>query len=84
MRRQSRIDLPLPFATWLRRATAPDMPTILPLDAEAVVATDNLPKAFHRGPADRMIVATAREHDLPLATHDSAMRRSRLIKIWKP
>jgi len=32
---------------------------------------------------DRMIVATARVHDLPLATHDAAMRKSRLIKLWK-
>jgi PIN domain nuclease of toxin-antitoxin system len=79
-----RIELPLPFPTWLRRATAPDMLTVLPLDAEAVIAVNGLPDTFHGDPADRMIVATARAHDLPLATHDEAIKKSRLVKIWKP
>jgi PIN domain nuclease of toxin-antitoxin system len=81
---KDRIELPLPFPIWLRRATAPDMLTVLPLDAEAVIAVDDLPDTFHGDPADRMIVATARAHDLPLATHDEAIRKSRLVKIWKP
>jgi PIN domain len=80
---KGRIDLPLPFPNWLRRATAADMLTIVPLDAEAVIAVQNLPQTFHGDPADRMIVATARVHDLPLATHDEAIRKSRLVKIWK-
>jgi PIN domain nuclease of toxin-antitoxin system len=81
---KGRIQLPLPFPTWLRRATAPDMLTVLQLDAEAVIAVDDLPNTFHGDPADRMVVATARAHDLPLATHDEAIRKSRLVKIWKP
>ena len=79
-----RIELPLPFPDWLRRATAPDILKVTPLDAEAVIATNGLPPTFHGDPADRMVVATARAHDLPLATHDEAIRRSRLVKIWKP
>jgi PIN domain nuclease of toxin-antitoxin system len=78
-----RINLPLPFPAWLRRATAPDMLTVLPLDAEAVIAVNDLPDTFHGDPADRMIVATARAYDLPLATHDEGIRKSRLVKIWK-
>jgi len=81
---KGRIALPLPFSTWLRRATAPDMLTVLPFDAEAVIAVNDLPDTFHGDPADRMIVATARAHDLPLATHDEAIKKSRLVKIWKP
>jgi PIN domain nuclease of toxin-antitoxin system len=81
---KGRIELPLPFPNWLRRATAPDMLTVLPLDAEAVIAVNDLPDTFHGDPADRMIVATARAHDLPLATHDEAIRKSRLVRIWKP
>ena len=49
-----------------------------------VIAVNELSPAFHGDPADRMIVATARAHDLPLATHDKAIRKSRLVKIWKP
>ena len=30
-----------------------------------------------------IIVATARAHRLPLATHDRAVRRSRLVRLWQ-
>lgn len=79
-----RIRLPIPFPEWLRRAAAPDVLTVLPLDAEAVITLDSLSDRFHGDPADRLIVATARAHRLPLATYDKAIRRSRLVKLWKP
>jgi PIN domain nuclease of toxin-antitoxin system len=81
---KGRIATPVPFATWLRRATAPEMLTVLPLSADAVIAIADLPNTFHGDPADRMIVATARAHALPLATHDKSIRKSRLVRIWKP
>ena len=81
---KKRVDLPIPFAAWLRRATSPDVLTVVPLDAEAVISVDALPATFRGDPADRMIVATARTLDLPLATHDDVIRKSRLVKIWKP
>ena len=71
-----------PFDAWIRRMTAPDTVRILPVDADVVVSLHALPKSFHGDPADRMIVATARAHALPLATRDSAIRRSRLVRIW--
>jgi PIN domain nuclease of toxin-antitoxin system len=82
--RKKRIELPLPFSTWLRRATSADMLTVLPLNADTVIAINDIPGSFHGDPADRMIVATARAHDLPLATHNEAIKRSRLVKLWKP
>ena len=81
---KGRIDLPVPFATWVRRAAGTDMLTVLSLNADVVIAVDDLPGTFHGDPADRIIVASARAHDLPLATHDEAIRKSRLVKIWKP
>ncbi len=83
LHRKKRIELPVPFPTWLRRATAADMLNVLPLNADTVIAVDDIPAGFHGDPADRMIVATARVHDLSLATHDDAIRKSRLVKIWK-
>jgi len=62
---KKRIELPVPFSTWLRRATATDMLTVLPLNADAVIAVDELSCYLSCDPADRMIVATARAHDLP-------------------
>jgi len=81
---KGRIDLPVPFATWVRRAAGTDMLTVLSLNADVVIAVDDLPGTFHGDPADRIIVASARAHDLPLATHDEAIRKSRLVKIWEP
>jgi PIN domain nuclease of toxin-antitoxin system len=81
---RGRIELPLPFAAWLRQATAAEMLTVLPLDADVAIALNDLPASFHGDPADRMIVATARANGLPLATHDKAIRKSRLVKIWTP
>lgn len=80
---KGRIDLPVPFPTWLRQATSNDLLTLLPLGVDAVAEVDTLPATFHGDPADRMIVATARIHEMPLATHDKAIRKSRLVRIWK-
>ena len=44
---------------------------------------NGLPRGFHKDPADRLIVATARAHALPLATWDATLRRSRLMRVWK-
>jgi PIN domain nuclease of toxin-antitoxin system len=79
-----RLELPLSFAEWLARATDERMISIVPLGVDVVLALDALPASFHGDPADRLIVATARAHAMPLATHDAAIRRSRAAKLWKP
>ena len=80
---KDRIKLPLAFAEWLRRASAPAVIRVLPIDAEVVIALDALPPSFHGDPADRMIVATARAHRLPLATHDQRIHKSRATRVWR-
>jgi len=71
------------LAHWLPTAAAPETVTLLPMDVEVVLALDHLPKLFHGDPADRIIVATARAHGLPLATRDGNIRRSRTASLWK-
>ena len=80
---KKRIELPLPFADWLRRASAPGVVRLVPLDAEVVIALDRLPRAFRGDPADRLIVATALAYRLPLATRDEQVRRSRAVRLWR-
>jgi len=70
------------FDRWLRDMSAPDVVRVLPLDAEVVIALNDLPASFHGDPADRIIVATARAHRLPLATRDRTIRRSRVATLW--
>jgi PIN domain nuclease of toxin-antitoxin system len=77
-----RLRLPLPLGAWLPEAAS--LVSVVPLDVEIVLALDALPATFHGDPADRMIVATARAHVQLLATHDRAIRRSRLARVWRP
>jgi PIN domain nuclease of toxin-antitoxin system len=42
-----------------------------------------LPDGFRQDPDDRLIVATARAHDLPLAIHDGRILDSSLITRWE-
>jgi PIN domain nuclease of toxin-antitoxin system len=72
------------FAGWIERMASPDVVVIVPLGVEVVQALHELPPTFHGDPADRIIVSTARTHALPLATQDAAIRRSRVVAIWKP
>lgn len=81
---RGRLTLPMPFVDWLEAAADARMITTLPLDVPVVTALDGLPRRFHGGPADRLIVATARSHRLPLATMDMSIRRSRVVPIWRP
>ena len=81
---RSRIELPLPFAEWLGRATAPGVLQTLPLDVDVVIALNRLPHSFRGDPADRLIAATAKAHRLSLATHDERIRASRAVRIWTP
>ena len=80
---RKRVELPVPFADWISTAADPRMLTLLPLDVDVVIAADSLPAGFHGDPADRLIVATARAHGMPLATHDAAIRKSRAVTLWK-
>jgi PIN domain nuclease of toxin-antitoxin system len=81
---KGRLKLDRPLAAWLRQAAAPGVVALLPLDVEVVLALDQLPQSFHGDPADRLIVATALTHGLPLATQDSAIHASDVIPIWEP
>ena len=80
---KGRLELPVPFADWLTKASDETVLTLVPLDVDVVLALDAMPKSFQGDPADRLIVATARAHRLQLATHDAAIRRSRLASLWK-
>lgn len=70
-------------AHWLTTAAAAESVTLLPMDVAVILALDRLPAGFYGDPADRIIVATARAHGLPLVTRDTNIRRSRTVKIWK-
>ncbi|MDD5176604.1 MAG: type II toxin-antitoxin system VapC family toxin [Sterolibacterium sp.] len=80
---KGRLTIDVPLTHWLPTAAAPEVVTLVPLDVAVILALDNLPAGFHGDPADRIIVASARAHDLPLATKDANIRRARAVKLWK-
>lgn len=81
---KGRLVLQDPFEAWLRAAAAPDVIEIIPVDVRVALALNGLPPSLPNDPADRLIVAAARAHALPLATHDTVIRRSRAVRLWRP
>jgi len=76
-----RITLDLPLREWLEAAAAPPLverKAVTPAIAAEVAA---LPDTFHRDPADRIIVATARVLGATLLTLDRRIARSRLVPV---
>lgn len=67
---------------WLSIAASPATVTIQSITPAIVAEMNRLPTTFHRDPADRLILATARALKHPLATKDRKIRQSRLTKLW--
>ncbi|MBI4872549.1 MAG: type II toxin-antitoxin system VapC family toxin [Candidatus Riflebacteria bacterium] len=74
-----RIRLALPLREWLEQATAP--PLVERCDLTPAIASElaTFPKSFHRDPADRIIVATARVLGATLLTSDERIHKSGLV-----
>jgi PIN domain nuclease of toxin-antitoxin system len=79
-----RLSLDLPLSDWLAQATHPRAVRVIPITPGVAAGTALLPPTFHRDPADRIIVASCRELEAPLLTHDRLIVRSRLVPRWRP
>lgn len=79
-----RIQIRCSVEDWLRIAASPATVRVHPITPGIVAEMNRLPATFHRDPADRLIVSTARFLKLPLATKDRKIRGSRLAPLWKP
>jgi PIN domain nuclease of toxin-antitoxin system len=65
-----RLTLSAPVRQWLNDAVCTPFVRLLPLSIDIAYESNHLPGEFHRDPADQIIVATARQHDLTLITAD--------------
>jgi len=76
-----RIKLDRPLREWLEEATAE--PLVRRIGVSPAIATEvaALPPSFHRDPADRIIVATARVLGAKLLTSDDAIIRSKAVPV---
>ena len=69
-----RIQLDRPVEQWVDVALALPGIQLAPLDPGIAVLSTKLPGEFHPDPGDRMIVATALEHGVPVVTPDERIR----------
>lgn len=62
--------LDAPLERWFEIALPARRIRVLPITPQIAVESARLPQPFHKDPADRLIVATARVHDLTIITSD--------------
>lgn len=80
---RGRIALAMDLDEWLRAVESIDGVWVVPLSAQTAIQSVNLPGEFHNDPADRMIVALARERNAVLVTADEKIQRYPHVKwIW--
>ena len=70
LERKGRIKLPYEIEKWFENAIEESGINIIDLSRKIIIESNHLPGAFHRDPADRMIVATSRTYNAPLVTAD--------------
>lgn len=68
---KERIRLSMPVDEWVRQAAATPGMRMLGLSPEIALESTRLPDTPHGDPVDRMLVATARMHNLTLVTQDA-------------
>ncbi len=72
---KGRIVLPLDSIGWVRQALQAPGISLAALTPEIALESSRLPGEFHGDPADRILVATARNLNAALVTHDQQILR---------
>jgi PIN domain nuclease of toxin-antitoxin system len=78
---KKRLGFTIPIREWLKEAL--NYPGVVLLDITVEIAIDSvqLPGAFHKDPADRIIVATARAYNCSLLTNDHGIVNYPHVKV---
>ena len=71
--KKSRLILKKDLAEWVKEALALPSLRLAPLNPAIALDSVTLPGEFHNDSADRIIIATARHHEVPLLTIDRAI-----------
>jgi len=81
--KKGRLVLSMDVESWLDEVSQIDGVHFMPVDNEIGIKSAMLPGEFHKDPADRMIVATARKLAVPLVTADQKMINYEHVKtVW--
>lgn len=79
---RGRLSFSISMSEWMEQALAYPGIQLLDLTPRIAIESTELPEAFHRDPADQIIVATARVHDLPLLTMDTRILKYPHVKTF--
>ena len=80
---KGRINVKIDPKRWLNNAIGKSGLQVIDLTPEIAMESCNLPGDFHKDPADQIIVATARTHNLTLLTKDRKIIEYPHVKaIW--
>ena len=79
LQRVGRIQLTIPLRAWLDKAVAPPLVRRLGISPAIAAELATLPDSFHRDPADRILVATARTFGATLLTQDRRIIDAALV-----
>lgn len=77
---KNRLILSMDVDAWLTAISHINRVRFYPVDNEIAVKSASLPDEFHKDPADRMIVATARKLGCALITADEKIRNYQHVK----
>lgn len=79
----NRLTLPISILEWFEQALAYPGIQLLSLTPRIAAESAQLPGAFHRDPADQIIVATARVYDCELLTADDKILKYPHVRVPK-
>ena len=80
---KERLILSMDVENWFDEVAQIEGVRFIPVDNEIAIKSTVLPGEFHKDPADRMIVATARKLSVPLLTADQKISEYKHVKtIW--
>ncbi len=81
--KKDRLKLTMDTDSWLEKIESLPFVQFIPIDNQIAAKSVNLPGDFHADPADRMIVATAREKGTSLVTSDERIQKYPHVQcIW--
>ncbi len=70
----NRLPLTKPPMRWFSDFMSTDGVDLAPMSPGILVSSSFLPPPIHNDPHDRILIATAREHDMTIVTRDSGIR----------
>lgn len=83
LQQRGRLVLSMELDEWLTAVASIERVSVVPVSTRVAVQSTQLPGEFHKDPADRIIVALARELNAPLLSADEKIRNYAQVRsIW--